>query len=163
MEELYAELLIQRKPMPLLKVIKVLVIVAAVLLVGGGMFFSSLFFIAAALIAVYYWVLPLFDVEYEYLIVNNEIDVDCIYARNKRKKMMSAGFDKMEILAPLDSHRLDSYKNVEVVDFSANDKNRKPYVMVAMSKSGLRKILLQLDEATVENMKNHMPGKVFSD
>ena len=163
MEDLYAELLIKRKPLPLFRVIKVLVVVAAVLMVAGGMFFPPLFFIAGGLIALYSWGLPQFDVEYEYLIVNDRIDVECIYSRNKRKNLMSMDFDKMELLAPMNSHHLDSYKHVEVVDFSANDKEQAPYVMVVNSKEGLRKVLLQLDDTTVHNMKNHMPRKVFSD
>ena len=50
-----------------------------------------------------------------------------------------------------------------VVDFSAKDKEQKPYVMVVASRMGIKKLLLQLDEEMVENFKNRIPRKVFSD
>lgn len=163
MGDLFAELIITRKPVPFFGTIKVLVMVLTGVMVFLGLLNPVLLSIATALAAVYAFVLPRFEIEYEYLISPKELEVNCIHGRNKRSNVTVMGFDKMELLAPMNSPRLHPYQKVEIVDLSANEKDNPPYVVVAMSKQGMRKILLQLDEPTVEMMKNHMPRKVFSD
>ena len=52
---------------------------------------------------------PKLEVEYEYLYVNGELDIDAIYSKQKRKKMGSYDASELEILAPENSHELDSF------------------------------------------------------
>lgn len=61
------------------------------------------------------------DIEYEYLYLDKEISVDKVMAKSRRKKMGSYNLEQMEIFAPLNSHRLDSYKNrqMKTLDYSS--------------------------------------------
>ena len=47
----------------------------------------------------------------KYLYVNGELDIDAIYSKQKRKKMGSYDASELEILAPENSHELDSFKD----------------------------------------------------
>lgn len=57
-----------------------------------------------------YIFIPKLSVEFEYLYVNGELDIDRIYSQSRRKRAASYELSNMEILAPYQSHQLDSYK-----------------------------------------------------
>lgn len=51
---------------------------------------------------------PKTDVEYEYLFINGDFDIDMIMSKTKRKKVRASNYQKPSA-APLDSHRMDYY------------------------------------------------------
>ena len=55
------------------------------------------------LIVLCYFKLPSFDLEFEYLYVNGELDVDKIMSKTKRKRVARIDMDKVELIAPLKS------------------------------------------------------------
>lgn len=59
-----------------------------------------------------YIFIPKLSVEFEYLYVNGELDIDRIYSQSRRKRAASYELSNMEILAPYQSHQLDSYKTI---------------------------------------------------
>ena len=61
------------------------------------------FILTAALIAADIFLFRNMDLEYEYLFVNGELDVDKIIARSKRKKVFSTNLEELELLAPTGS------------------------------------------------------------
>lgn len=167
MSDLYSELLVKRKTSPMNTVAKAAMIVLTVLVVLGALLtFNVVILIAAVVVCVADYILfPRFDVEFEYLHVNDEIDVDKIFSRSKRKRAMSIDLGKMEIMAPLGSHRLDSYENqkLKTIDFSANDKEKRPYVMITSTDKEMVRILLQLDYDMFHNIQRRRPRIVFGD
>ena len=72
--------------------------------------------------------------------------------------------DKMEILAPVKSHQLDSFRNrsAKQKDYSIG-LELKPDRRYAMYYEGNEKILLSPSEELVKAMKNVAPRKVFTD
>lgn len=165
MSDLYSELLVSRKSSAKDGVIRVLLIgVTAVAAALAILTFNWIIFLVAVALGVLdYFVIPKLNVEFEYLIVNDEIDVDKIFSKAKRKKAMQIDLKKAELIAPLGSHRLDSYQNLKTIDFSANDKEKRPYVIVTSEKNEMVKILLQLDQNTFQSMKRRMPRVAFDD
>ena len=53
-----------------------------------------------------YFYLPRLSVEFEYLYVNGELDIDRIFSQSRRKRAASYELSNMEIMAPFSSHRL---------------------------------------------------------
>lgn len=104
------------------------------------------------------------DVEYEYLYVDKELSVDKILAKTNRKKVASYSMDRMEIMAPIKSYRLDGFKGRQTkdVDYSIGfeDKPDRRYVFYY---EGGQRILLSPSEEMIKVMKNANPRKVFSD
>ena len=64
-------------------------------------------------------------VEYEYLFVNGDLDIDKIMNKSKRKKQFSMNVADMELLAPADAVELRQYQNARVLDYSSRSGQGK--------------------------------------
>ena len=112
MSESYVEYLVQRKATPLNKA----VLVCRYVWTGFFVLFGFLgnvtsLFLGIIFAGISYFTTLRLNVEYEYLFLGKDLSVDRIQARSKRKKMQEFDLVRMELLAPVSSHRLDSYKN----------------------------------------------------
>lgn len=113
MNDAYYEQLVVRKSRPLDMVIRFLTILVIVAVAVFGMPFLGIFsFFLAVVLAflAYYFIFPRLDVEYEYVLLNHDMQVDAIYSKAKRKKMMTFDIQQAEIMAPKASPRLHSYQ-----------------------------------------------------
>lgn len=163
----YVELLIKKKAslgMVALKFLMVFltVILAIAAVLGIGRFVSL---IAAVVFAAgTYWIYLNADVEYEYLYVDRELTVDKVMAKSKRKKVESFDMGRLEILAPMNSHRLDSFRSrqVKTADYSSGVAGQ-PEVRYAMYYDGSKKVILEPNQAMVKAIQNIAPRKVFTD
>ena len=108
MNDSYSELLVKKKQTAKDLIIKFLLIglIAATAFLGLiGVIFA---WIATLILGVAaYFILPNLDLEYEYVYVNGELDIDKIMAKSKRKRLKSFDLAKLEIMAPVNSHRMD--------------------------------------------------------
>ena len=104
------------------------------------------------------------DVEYEYLYFYREISVDKIMAQTRRKRVATFEVERMEILAPLKSYRLDNYKNrtCKEIDFSVR-REEQPDRRYVMYYEGNQKIILSPSEEMLKAIRNVAPRKVFTD
>ena len=90
MNDALYEQLVTRKSRPMDLVIRILCIAALVVVLCGGMLFiGSLAVLVTILLGVliYYFVFPKLDVEYEYTLLNHDLEIDAIYSKSKRKKL----------------------------------------------------------------------------
>ena len=162
MSDLYSELLVTRKPSGSDSVLRIGAYVLTGLAVIAGLIVHPLILILAGVLGVVdYFLIPRLSLEFEYLHVNDELDIDKIFSKSKRKKAASIDLNKMEVLAPLGSHQLDSYQNAKTIDFSANDSENKPYAMIVADEKEQKKYLVQLDQRIFDNIKRRFPRKVF--
>ena len=107
--------------------------------------------------------LPRFDVEHEYLYVNGELDIDAIYAKQKRKRIAGYDLHDIEMLAPEGSHALDSYVNrqgVKIKDFSSGEEKAKKYVAVINTDKTQEIIRLELNSEILEDVRRIAPRRV---
>jgi len=167
MSDLYSELLVKKQTTGKELAIKAGLIALTVFAVFAGIFLYPVFLIAAVGMGIAdYFLLPNLDLEYEYLHVNGTLDIDKIAAKTKRKKVKSIDVRKMELLAPIRSHRLDSYNQnpkLKVLDYSSQDSNHKIYAMIIPDEKEICKILLEFDERMLSDIKKIVPRKVFTD
>ena len=161
MNDTYSELLIKKEVTAKDKMIKVLLIALIALMAVAGILITPLALGIAA-----YFVFPNLDLEFEYVYVNGELDIDKIMAKMKRKRAKSFELSKMEIMAPVKSHRLD-YQNqntkMKVYDFSSGNPSHKVFAMIIPSDNELCKVLLEPDEELLKNIEKSCPRKVFVD
>ena len=106
MNDSYKEILIKRNTPVGNKILKGLLIALAAISIFIGLVFWPLLIVGAVLVVVCWLFVPKLEVEYEYLYVNGELDIDAIYSKQKRKKMGSYDASELEILAPENSHEL---------------------------------------------------------
>ena len=92
MNDAFYEQLVTRKTKPLDILIRILIIVfIAAVAVVGTLFIGFLAFFIAVLLAMgaYYFIFPRLNVEYEYTLLNYDIDVAAIFSKEKRKNITS--------------------------------------------------------------------------
>ena len=167
MGDLYSELLVKKDKTAKDSLLKYGLIVLTVLAVFAGLIITPLaLIIAVALGIACYFVIPKTDVEYEYLFINGDFDIDMIMSKTKRKKVKSFKLSESDLAAPLDSHRMDYYngnQNMKVLDFSSGNPEHKRFGVITRLDGNLCKIILEPDEALAQSMKNSAPSKVFLD
>ena len=110
MSDLYSEFLVKKESTAKDTIVKYGLIVLTILAAGAGLFISPLLLVLAIALGVAcYFVIPRTDLEYEYLFVNGEFDIDMVMAKSKRKKVMSVNLSEADLIAPLNSHKMDYY------------------------------------------------------
>lgn len=163
MGESYTELLIKRKPA------FVLVLVKALLLgLTGACFVMTLFGNPISLFGgvifglIFYLVRGKTDLEYEYLYLSGELSVDKIINRQKRKASITMPMEKVELVAPTNSEKLNEYKNKSLKKLDFTSRSGKPsYTVIFHGKEIQYRVLMELNEDIVNAMYNVAPRKVF--
>lgn len=115
------------------------------------------------IILVVFLVFPYLKVEYEYSLLNHDLDISAIYNQEKRKKKAEIDLQKAEIIAPTDSPRLAHYNPVKTMDFSSGNKNAKTYSIMTSINDTLTNIIIEPDEAMLSHMRSWMGSKMYLD
>ncbi len=163
MSDLYREILVPRKTPVQNKLAKAGLIVLTVLGFLAGMVFIPLMLLGIAGIVACVFLMPKLEVEYEYLYVNGDLDIDAIYSRQKRKRIAEYHVEELEILAPEKSHALDSYRNksgIKVRDFTSGEPDKKAYAMVMNKEKGQELVKVEIDEVVLGDLRRLAPRKV---
>lgn len=169
MNESYIELMVQRKKSMALVLGQYALYVLAVVFflsdfVLPGLFGLLGFVLAIACGALGYFVGLNAEVEYEYLYLDKEITIDKVMGKAKRKRVATYSLEKIEIMAPMNSHRLDSYRNRQFkeVDVSTGVASlpEKRYVFYY---DGHTKVTFEPNDEFIKLVKNVAPRKIFSD
>ena len=163
MSDMYKEVLVSRKTPVTNKLIKGVLILLTVLGILAGMIFFPLFLVGIAAGVASYFIIPKLEVEYEYLYVNGDLDIDAIYSKQKRKRLVSYTVEELELLAPANSHALDFYKNnkeSKVRDFTSGDENKPAYILVMNKDKGRELEKLELDQDILADIRRLAPRKV---
>ena len=159
------ELLIPRQSKTADRILQVLLIIVIAALAVGTLIFGPISFLIAIVLGIisYLFIFPRFNVEYEYTLLNHDLDIDVIYNRTKRKSVISFDLKKAEIIAPAASHRLDSYHNTKTLDYSAQDPKNTAYAVIISMNQNLNRILIQPDDTMIEHMQSFLPRTFYKD
>lgn len=161
--ETYVECLVARKASFAMRVLKTALIMLTAFFVVIGIAFIPGFLVAIVTGIGAYFAYMNADVEYEYLYLDREVSIDKVMAKSKRKRVAVYDVDRMEILAPMKSYRLDAYKNRELktIDYSSGmDEGNKKYMMIY---EGNVKILWEPSPEMMKAIHMVAPRKVFTD
>lgn len=165
MNDLYTEASVKKKVTAKDTFIKVIAVFAVAVLLGYGLVFGSTlvgFLGAIALVGAYY-LIPRLSVVYEYVFCDGQLDFDKIMAGEKRKHMYRLDFDQVLIMAPANSHALDSYKNnpaAKKLDFTSLEKDRKVYCIVESAGDIQTLVYFEPNEKMISFIKQKAPRKV---
>lgn len=165
MNETYAEAGCRRLNNTKIMLKKAGCIAAVVLLflLGILMMNSLILFVGVVGIVLLVLFLPNFNVEYEYVYVDGQIDFDRIAAKSRRKTLLRIQMEQVEQVAPAGSHALDSYqhiRDIKVKDFSSGDPNAKVYEMIHREGEKTTKIRFEPSEKMLSCMKMKAPRKI---
>lgn len=166
MNDAFYEQLVPRKSRPADTAIRILIIALLAIFLIFGMLILGIIgvviTIALACLA-YYFVFPKLNVEYEYTLLNHDLQIDAIYNKSKRKKITAFDIQQAEIIAPKNSSHLRSSNPQKTLDFSSQDANAKTYaVMISMDQKNTC-IIIEPDATMLKHIKSWMGSKFYMD
>lgn len=163
MGEVYHEYLIKRRMTVVgifARIFMILLCISSVLSYG---FFGPIAFVAGVAFAyVTRYVFQQTDVEYEYIYLGGECQVDKICGKMRRKGCGKIEMSKVEIIAPEDSKALDEYERqvYKLRDFSSLESDADRYVVFQRNDSNLIKVIFEPNEDIIKEMQMVAPRKV---
>lgn len=163
MNETYVECMVAHKKSPIAKYFKIMMYGLAIICLVGGMFVGSIGVIPAILLVlVGYFVAPRLDVEYEYLYLDKSISIDKVIGKEKRKHVMDIDLNTMEIMAPVTSHELDSYKvqNIQYKEYASGEEGARVYAIVCNDKDSKMMIGIEPNEEMLKVIKMFYPRQL---
>ncbi len=160
MSDFYTEQLIKKKTTGKDIMIKIAMIALTVLSALVVFIFPMGIILPVALIVIDVFVFRGLNLEYEYLFVNGDLDIDKIMNKSKRKRVFSMNVADMEVLAPVNAGELMQFQRAKVSDYTSNTGNADVYAMVVLEKGVHRKILFEPNEEIVEGFYMMAPRKV---
>lgn len=163
MNDTYVECLVSCKQNPLTGVAKFILYGLAIacfiwMMLGWGiMIIPTLIFTGVA-----YFVMPMFDIEYEYLYLEKELSIDKVISKERRKNVATIDLNKVEKIAPANSHELDSAKARphKDIDYTSKYEDAKVYIALYESGNGLELIHFEPNEEMLKAIKMVFPRKV---
>lgn len=164
MNDMYVELLVKRPQVKAASALHVIMIgLGAVLFLIGIMTNILITILGLLCYGGAYLLMLNACIEYEYLYLDKELSVDKIKNKSRRKKVAVYSISKMEIMAPKGSHRLDSYQNLKVRDFSSATQEGHAYELVVDGEKGRERIIIDTNEELLKAMRMSAPRNVFTD
>lgn len=103
-----------------------------------------------------------FNIEYEAIIVNNEMDIDKIIAKSSRKRMITVKLNGVEEFGNFDSNtatRLNS-KNFDFKLICSNPSSEAVYIIYRHPKKGLCLVVLEKGERLEAELLRSVPRTV---
>ena len=164
MDEYYVEQIIAKNPTAKDKMIKVGAWLVSALLIFVGIFMIGSMALALLGIAgciASFILMPMLNLEYEYLYLEKELSIDKIFNKERRKKAVNIPLDKMEVMARKNSHALDSYmgKLSKSYDFTSCGDDNGVYTII-INDGGLKAYMIEPDEKMIKAIRDHFPRKV---
>ncbi len=159
LNDVYEEQLVARPTSLGTVFLKGLVYFLAVVLFLCGFLFKPLFILGLAAIFGAYYLTRRFDVEFEYIYVNGELDVDKILGKASRKRVVTVNVDKMESIAPYRERPDNPRSNAAVYDCTSGD-GKNVYEMVVRNDDGLVRLLFQPKQEILDAIVRIAPRKV---
>lgn len=101
------------------------------------------------------------NVEYEYLYVNGDLDIDKIMNRSKRKKLFTMNVSELELLAPADAPELRQYRNLKMADYCSGTGQARQYALIVADHGEMKKIIFEPNDTILEGFYILAPRKVI--
>ena len=141
---------------------KMILVSLALVLGASACMFASIFFgltflvvIAVGLLFLAVWLISGMNIEYEYIITNNEMDIDKIIGRRKRKRMITVDLNR--------TNDFGGYPPVEEIDADTTvhattglEKNAH-YLLVEHNDYGKVKVIFNPNEKIREAIAQEIP------
>ena len=111
-----------------------------------------------------YIVITSFNIEYEYIATNTELDIDKIINRRKRKRILSLRLSEIELMAPVGYSELLSQENGNFakVHMAAIEQNHPDAYYIIYEKNGEKnKLIFNPTDKIIEYAKRMATSKVY--
>ncbi len=158
---------VHRKDRPGSKVLKTTMVILAVLFMMAAIVFSRGFMLPCFLMAGLY---VFYDIaaqkDYEYVLDDRELSIYMILGRRYRMTRHKLDLDQLIVLAPHDSNEVSAWKKggiekIRKFDYTSYEDDTPYFTMIINENNEKIKLLLDLDDEILENIKRKYPNEVF--
>lgn len=160
MKDVFIEQLVKKqiKPKDIVKkgVILLIAFVATFIMVVLLPILSFMFLILFIFLS--YTILSTLRVEYEYILTNDNLDIDIIYNKNKRKNLFSNNIRDIEIMANInDTTNNEKFNNLTTIkDFSSGNNNENTYIFITRYKGDIIKVIIEPNDVFLSAMSKRL-------
>lgn len=161
MKDFYLEQIVKRKNTKRTMLLKIILIVAALAAISLVMFSPFFLLVPVIILITVIHIFRITNVEYEYIYFNGTFDVDKIFAKKRRKRILSTSFQEIEVVAPTGSLEVQQYRKVKKINLSSRTKGIQTYQMVINHKGIKVRVVFEPNEKLLEEMKLSAPRKVY--
>ncbi|MBQ4156023.1 MAG: hypothetical protein IJD90_04390 [Clostridia bacterium] len=168
--DVFFEQIIHKKLSTLQKILKIAIILASIAFIISLIFFAismlgTIFPPIIALLAVGVgfgarWYVKRMYLEYEYSLTNGDFDIDRIWGKSKRERVISTNCKDFEEIGPYNEKTMRRLRPIEfdAKVIAANlDEEGLFYITTNHKKAGLVLIILQPDERLKQGFKKFVP------
>lgn len=159
---------VERKKKRFSGLLRVCMIVLAVLFILMGIVFSRGFMLPGFLMVILYFLYDIFSQRgYEYTLENGTLSIDVIYGKRYRKNRHELNLQELEVLAPNWHDAVAKYRikggtvRLPKFDYTSYDDDIPYYTMIITEKKKKIKLLLDLTDEMMQNIKRMYPERVF--
>ncbi|MGL6174497.1 MAG: hypothetical protein ACRC1P_07795 [Cellulosilyticaceae bacterium] len=165
MGDVFKEQLVKAKPSTQDTMKKAGIIIGAILIgaVGfmlGGALFGPIIVVAAGWGAIY--LSAFFKKEYEYSLTNHELDIDVIYNKQRRKRLMSIDLKQINVMASIkdDKYQSEIERGQKIIDTSNGEGTKDTYAVVFGQDGQTLRVLVTPNEDLLNLMHKQAPNKI---
>ena len=165
-QDIYAEWLVKRKD----PVYKIPFYIGVAFLFLLGLIASALypfgFLLLFVAVGIAWFFGPRMKVEYEYVFVTNELEIDRIFSQRYRKKAQKIEMQKVDKVASMNSHEFDNTRQnpqIKVVDYSSGKGEAETYGISYSDDKGKFLFIIEPNDKILKCMKTSAPRKVMVD
>lgn len=105
-----------------------------------------------------YYLIKNFDIEYEYICTNGELDIDKIIAKSRRKRLIT-----VDIKGAVDfgsANGMNFKKEYSIIDASSGENKGSYYITCKSSKYGMCYVIISPNEDMLEVIKTYLPRTI---
>lgn len=161
MSDFYTEQLVKRKTPTTDRMLQILLILVTIASAGAVFIMPFLLLIPVVLVIVDILVFRSMDVEYEYLYVNGNLQIDKIMSKSHRKTILEIEINDLEVLAPEGAAELRPYQGLKAKNYGSRCADTGIYEMIYIHGGTKKRIIFEPNSVIVDGMKMLAPRKVF--
>ena len=139
-------------------IISVIIALLVFIFFNNNVAFVLLLFVGITLIAVK--LSERLDVEFDYCLVEANLEIDKVYSQKTRKKYISVDQATIELVAPAESDKLKEFSSLKSI-YVTNKSDAENYVVVCVAKGARCKLYIKGDDKLINQFKRFIPRKVI--
>ena len=147
MADIFNEQIVKRQSTARDAAIRVCLVILLVLIGVFSFVFLNIFALMVIFGTGYgaFFLMSYLNVEYEYTFTSGELDIDIIYNRARRKRLLSVNLKQIEIMAHIDDpNHSGTFKSAqEIRDYSSGTKGDNTYAFLAVIDGKKTKVIIE--------------------
>ena len=166
MNDVFKEQLVAVKKTGAASMKKTGIIIAAVIISVVGLVFGGGFIGPLVVVAMFIGgshLVKSMNLEYEYALTNDELDVDKIMNKERRKRLLTISLKEMHMMAHITdgARKGDLDRAQKTIDVSSGEEGPNTYVILFMHGSNLTKLIFEPNDGIQKSIYRQAPSKVY--